>query len=76
MVCRVICLLYTSDAADEGLGVDLGGVVIERREGTDHPTHDGHGVRITSETVEEGSDLLMHHGMPVSYTHLTLPTKA
>ena len=22
---RKICLLYTSDAADEGLGVDLGG---------------------------------------------------
>ena len=43
---------------------DLGGVVIERREGTDHPAHDGHGVRITSETVEEGSDLLMDHGVP------------
>ena len=26
-----VCLLYTSDAADEGLGVDLGGRRISRK---------------------------------------------
>ncbi|GAB5860201.1 hypothetical protein JMUB7529_28400 [Staphylococcus aureus] len=43
LVSHMLCLLYTSDAADEGLGVDLGGRRIIKK---------------------------------VSYTHLTLPTKA
>jgi hypothetical protein len=40
---------------------DIEGVVVEGRQGADHAAHDGHGVRVAPEAVEEGADLLVHH---------------
>ena len=42
---------------------DVCGVVIERREGANNATHDGHRVRVSTESVEKRSDLLVHHRM-------------
>ena len=57
----MICLLYTSDAADEGLG--------EKEEEIYQTFEDlrKHDVDIVT---------LGQYLRPVSYTHLTLPTKA
>ena len=35
--------------------------MIKRRQRADYPAHDRHGMRVTSEAVEEGPDLLMDH---------------
>ncbi len=43
--------------------VDVQGVVVERRKGADNATHDGHGVGVTTETIEEGLQLLVNHGV-------------
>ncbi len=43
--------------------IDVQGVVIEGGEGTDYAAHHGHRVRITAETVEEGLQLLVNHGV-------------
>jgi len=43
--------------------IDVQRVVIEGGQGTDHAAHDGHRVGIAAETVEEGLQLLMNHGV-------------
>ena len=44
---------------------DIQGIVIEGRERADHAAHNGHGVRVAAEAVEEGAYLLMNHGVVV-----------
>ena len=41
----------------------ISGVVIKRRQGTNNAAHNRHGVSVATETVKEGSDLLVHHGV-------------
>ena len=41
--------------------VDVGGVVIERRQRADRADHDRHRMRVTAEAGEEPRHLLVHH---------------
>ena len=41
--------------------MDVGRVVIERRQGADHAAHDGHRMRVAAEAAEEADQLFMHH---------------
>ncbi|MNO92656.1 hypothetical protein D3C76_842370 [compost metagenome] len=43
--------------------VDVEGIVIEGRQGTDYAAHDGHRVSVAAEAVEEALQLLVNHGV-------------
>ena len=43
--------------------VDVQRVVVERGEGTHYATHDCHRVAVTTETIEEGFQLVVNHGV-------------
>ena len=43
--------------------VNVGRVVIEGRQGSNHTAHDGHRMGITTEATQEEGHLLMHHGV-------------
>ncbi len=43
--------------------VDVQRIVVEGRKRADNATHDGHGVGVTTETIEEGLQLLVNHGV-------------
>ena len=83
----ISCLLYTSDAADEGLGVDLGGrrIIKKKIENKDFFFQAEDGIRDFCLSRGLGdvykrqpfiSRVKLTKHTPVSYTHLTLPTKA
>ena len=48
---------------------DVQGVVVEGRQGADYAAHDGHGVRIATEAVEEVLQLLVNHGVVLDGVH-------
>ena len=62
---KYACLLYTSDAADDLIGVDLGGRRIIKKKSLES-------VRQLLSNI--GKLDKEQKNTPVSYTHLTLPT--
>ena len=48
---------------------DVSRVMVERRQRAYDATHDCHGVSVTTEAIEERSNLLMHHGVVCHHVH-------
>ena len=45
--------------------VNIGTVVVERRQRSDHAYHDGHRVGAAHKTAVKANQLFMQHGVPV-----------